>query len=147
MLLQSMLWLGIAALYLGFAGVMGVLLRSAHRQGNRTSWWLAGLHGGLVLAPASLFILRPEIWPPVLALSVFAVGLGIIWLGAAQPDWTPPRFWQATFGQRYFGSAMLVTAAWSLFVAWRQPGLGPAILAATSIGAALASLAKQPQRA
>lgn len=146
-LLQSTLWLGIAALYLGFAGVMGVLLRSARQRNEASARWLAAVHGILVLIPASLFILRPEIWPTPMALTVLGGGAATLSLGAFQPDWTPRQLWRPTFGQRYFGVAMALTALWSLLVAWQAPSAGPAILAATSIGAACASLAKAPQGA
>lgn len=146
-LLQSTLWLGIAALYLGFAGVMGVLLRSARQEINTDRSGLALLHGVLVLIPASLFILRPEIWPLPMALTVLAMGLITMWLGAVQPGWTPPRIWRPSFGQRYFASAMALTALWSLLFVWQAPGPGPALLAITSVGAAFASFNKEPQRA
>lgn len=146
-LLQTTLWLGIAAIYLGFAGVMGVILRALRRSPSTGLRWLAWLHGGLVLAPATFFILRLEAWPDLVALAVLAAGAAVIWLGATQPNWAPAKLWAGEFAHRYFAAAMALAAAWALLVTWRQPNLGPSILAAAAIGAALAALTKTPRQA
>lgn len=146
-LLQTTLWLGVAAIYLGFAGVMGVLLRMLQRRQATGLRWLAWLHGGLVMVPATYFILRLEAWPSLVALAVLAAGTTVLWLGATQPSWAPASLWAGQFAHRYFAAAMALAATWSLLVAWRQPNLGPSILAVAAIGASLAALTKTPKQA
>lgn len=146
LLLQTTLWLGVAAIYLGFAGVMGVLLRALHRQPATGLRWLAWLHGGLVLTPATFFILRLEVWPFTVGLAVLAAGIAALYLGATQPSWAPDALWVGRFAHRYFAAAMALAATWALLVAWRQPNLGPTVLAAAAIGASLAALAKTPRQ-
>lgn len=130
---------GVAATYLGFAGVLGVLLRRAQ------SWWLPAAHGGLIVLPATVLVLRFEPWPFWFSLLLFAAGALTVALGAIQPDWTPDNLWSLAFGQRYFAATMLVAALWGLSLAMTSPAVMPAALGAAALGAALASLSKAPR--
>jgi hypothetical protein len=145
-LLQLALWLGVATLYLGFAGVMGVLLHLA-QGGSSLARRLAWVHGSLVLLPASVLVLRLRAWPLSVALAVVAAGVLVLWLAAVQPKWTPPTLWRASFGHRYFASAMAISAVWGLVLGWQQPNLIPAVIGALALAAAFASLTKSPQSA
>lgn len=146
-LLQLSLWLGVATLYLGFAGVMGVLLHMAHQAESETARRLAWLHGGLILLPASLFILRLRVWPAAISWSVLAAGGLVLWAATAQPRWTPASLWRRSFGHRYFASAMAFAALWGLILSWQQPNPMPAVIGASALAASFASLTKSPETA
>ncbi|MFP3854219.1 MAG: hypothetical protein ACLFWD_08005 [Anaerolineales bacterium] len=143
--LQLTLWLGITAIYLGFAGTFGLLLRKVSRRDRPLHHWLAILHGGLILLPSTILVLGFDAWPLALSLMLVLAGAGIAYLGARQPGWTPVQLWNPTFGQRYFAVSMALAALWALAFAWQRPALAPAILAAAALAASLASLTKSPQ--
>lgn len=143
--LQLTLWLGIAAIYLGFAGTFGLLLRKMERHDRPLHRWLVLLHGGLILLPSTILVLGFDAWPLSLSLTVVLAGAGIVYLGARQPGWTPVQLWHPSFGQRYFAASMALAALWSLALAWQRPALAPAILAAAALAASLALLAKSPR--
>jgi hypothetical protein len=143
--LQLTLWLGIAAIYLGFAGTFGLLLRRWQRGSQPGDRWLTLLHGILILLPATILVLGFKPWPLLFSLTIILAGGLITYLGTTQPSWTPVRWWQPSFGQRYFAASMAIAALWALAVAWRRISLAPAILAAAALAAALASLTKSPQ--
>jgi hypothetical protein len=145
--LQVSLLLGVATLYLGFAGVMGVLLHLARQAGSVTARRLAWLHGGLILAPASLFILRLQAWPTAMSWALLAAGGVVLWAAATQPRWTPASLWRPSFGHKYFASAMAFAALWGLILSWLQPNLIPAVIGASALAASFASLTKSPQPA
>lgn len=146
-LLQLSLWLGVATLYLGFAGVMGVLIHLAKRTGSATARRLAWMHGGLILLPASLFVLQLRVWPQPVSWAVLAIGAAVLWTAAAQPGWTPESLWRPSFGHRYFASSMVFAALWGLILSWQQPSLMPAVIGASALAASFASLTKSPQAA
>lgn len=146
-LLQLSLWLGVATLYLGFAGVMGVLVHWARKDDSTTARRLAWLHGGLILLPASLFVLRVRAWPQPISWALLAAGAFVLWAAAAQPRWTPASLWRPSFGHRYFASAMAFAALWGLILSWQQPNLFPAVIGASALAASFASLTKSPQAA
>lgn len=136
---------GIAAIYLGFAGVMGVLLHEIRGSHSETPRGLAALHGFLIMLPATVVILGFNGWPAWLSLSLFAAGLAAVVLGATQPAWTPTKLWSLAFGQRYFGAAMLLAALWGISLAWLTPALVPAAVGAAALAAAFTSITKAPR--
>lgn len=143
-LLTTSLFAGIAALYLGFAGVMGVLLHRARRIAHARPWWLVTLHGVLILLPATILVLGFEAWPSWASLALFVGGIATIALGAIQPAWIPESLWGLAFGQRYFALAMLLAALWGLSFSLSSPALVPAAVGAAALAAALASITKSP---
>lgn len=138
------LFAGIAAIYLGFAGVMGVLLHRARHAARSQPWWLATLHGALILLPATVLILRFEAWPVWASLALFIGGVAAVALGAIQPPWMPQALWGLAFGQRYFALAMLLAALWGLSFSLASPALVPAAVGAAALAAALASIRSTP---
>lgn len=146
MLLRELtLWLGIAAIYLGFAGAFGLLLRRSKQQGQPTDRWLVWLHGGLILLPATILVLSFSAWPFIFSSVVVLLGALTAYFSFTQPSWTPVRWWQAGFGQRYFAASMALAALWALTLTWQQLSLAPALIAAASLAAGFASLSKAPQ--
>lgn len=143
-LITLSLFAGVAALYLGFAGVMGVLLHRARQIPRNRPWWLVTLHGTLILVPASILVLGFEAWPTWASVALFAGGVGVIALGAIQPPWLPRSLWGLAFGQRYFALAMLLAALWGLSFSLTSPALVPAAVAAAALAAALASITSSP---
>ena len=141
------LWLGIAAIYLGFAGTFGLLIRRLQQRSKPEDRWLALLHGALILLPATVLILGYSAWPVLFSFLIVLIGTGIAWLSTIQPDWTPIRWWQPSFGHRYFAASMALAALWALALAWQRFSLAPAILAAAALTAGLAALTKTPQNA
>ncbi len=136
---------GIAAIYLGFAGVMGVLLHRIRGSHQNTPRGLAALHGILVMLPATVVILAFEGWPSWISLGLFAAGVTTVMLGAIQPSWTPAKLWSLAFGQRYFAAAMLLAALWGISLAWLTPALVPGAVAAAALAAAFTSMTKAPR--
>jgi len=146
-LLNLTLWLGVAALYLGFAAVLGALVRLARGGADRWLVMLGALHAVLVVAPASVLILGWSAWPAPLGRTLLLAGVAAAWVGLERPAWVPTSWWRLAFAQRYFGFAMAIAAAWALIWIWHQPALGPAIVASAALAAALASFSKSPQPA
>jgi hypothetical protein len=140
MLLQKiLLTLGVSALYIGYAGVMGVLVRrAAHSQRRALDIIVAAMHGLLLFLPASVVILGLAELSLVVRLAMFVVGLSVATIGLIQPPWTPEKLWQRPSGYRYFAVAMALTAVWGLGSAVMTPSLSPTILgAAASIACAI----------
>jgi hypothetical protein len=146
-LLDLTLWLAVAALYLGFACVLGVLVRQARAAGDRWLIALSLVHAILVVTPASVLVLNWSAWPTAVGVGLLIAGVAAAWIGLERPAWVPASWWQQAFAQRYFGIAMTVAALWSLVWIWRQPALGPSIVAGAALAAALTSFARTPQPA
>jgi hypothetical protein len=140
--LSLLMWIGVGILYLGFCGVLGVLLRQAGDSGLKEHWLLAVLHGFLIVVPASILVLGLESTPAFVRGGVLLSGALALWLSAKQPTWIPIHPWQVRFGQRYFSIAMAISSAWALLTVWSQPTLGPALLAGAALAASLSSLTK-----
>lgn len=138
------LFAGVAVLYLGFAGVMGVLLHRARHIARARPWWLVTLHGAFILLPATILVLSFEAWPTWASIGLFVGGVTTIALGAIQPAWMPDSLWGIAFGQRYFALAMLLAALWGLSFSLSSPALVPAAVGAAALAAALASITKSP---
>lgn len=140
------LWLGTAAIYLAFAAAFGLVLRRLRLQGRGLDRWLAWLHGGLILLPATILVLGYQGWPPLFSLLLVSAGGLISFISAVQPSWTPIQWWRPRFSLRYIAVSMALAAVWAAALAWQRPSLGLALLALAALAAGLASLAKAPQQ-
>jgi hypothetical protein len=134
MLIQLILWLAAAALYLGYAAVLGILIWRARRPGSQ-AWdrWAALAHALLLFLPASAFIVGQEGASPLLRFSAVLAALAVAALATFQPSWFPHRIWRRTFGHRYFAAAMALAALWGMCLALLYP---PALPGAVLGGAA-----------
>ena len=141
------LWFGIAAIYLGFAGTFGLLIRRLQQRSKPEDRWLAVLHGALILLPATVLVLGFQAWSILFSLLIVLIGFAIAWLTTTQPAWSPIEWWRPKFGHRYFAVSMALAASWALALSWQRVSLAPAILAAAALAAALASISKTPQDA
>jgi hypothetical protein len=145
-LLQLTLWLGISALYLGFSGVMGVLLRRIwpiHRQTRYRD--LAIVHGLLLFFPTSILILSYPEWSSLGRLALTGTGLTIAALSALQPAWIPKSVWQRAFGHRYFAATMALSALWGFTLSLTTQALVPILVAAAASLAGAASWHTTPR--
>ncbi len=117
-------WLVVMAVYIGFAGVWGALIR----QPWRNKAWLSAGFGLFVIFPASLAL--PFIfYGRLLAWSAALVIAGLFYLHPAKfPAW----LWDQLFIRYYFAAVMFLILAWSASagnpLAWLWLGL-PAGLA------------------
>ena|GEM_PF-1944250 len=126
---QLLLLLGVGALYLGYAGVMGVLIRRATSSSSRPlDGLLAFAHGLLLVLPASILVLGLVELSLIMRWILLVAGLIILILGAKQPQWAPQKMWRRSFGQRYFAIAMALAAFWALCMAAAKSSLVPALL-------------------
>ena len=139
-LLQLTLWLGISALYLGFSGVMGILLRRTWPIHNQTLYRdLAAVYGLLLFFPTSILILSYPGWPLLGRLVLTGTGLTVTALSALQPTWIPKVVWQRAFGHRYFAATMALSALWGLTLSLNTQALVPILVAAAASLAGAAS--------
>ncbi len=141
-------WTGMVALYLGFAWVMGILLRRARLPGaSRFDRGLAAVHAILLFGPASALVLSVPDWPSGLRALILAGGLLAACLAAAQPAWTPKALWRRPFGQRYFAGVMALAALWEFGLAITSQTAAPTLLGAAAGVAGAASLLSTLRRA
>jgi hypothetical protein len=98
-------WLVILAVYIGFAGVWGALVRQSWR--NRT--WLPVGFGLFIILPASL-ALPFAIYG---RLAAWAAALGIAVLFYLQPAKLPAWLWNRRFVRCYFAGIMFLILAWT----------------------------------
>ncbi len=144
--LRLSLWLGIISLYLGFAGVMGVLLRRAVPERSAAFDQLLALtHAFLLYLPASFLVGGLADWPLEARLGLLAAGVGLVWLGAFQPDWLPHRIWKRGFLQRYFAGAMGMAAIWGVGLAYSAQAPAALLVGAAATVAGAASLYTAPR--
>ncbi len=108
-------WIGIVALYVGFSGVLGLLVhrawpdeRSAHAR------ILAALFATFVFFPSILFIAGALELEWALRIVLIAFGIWVVYLGAHQPGWLPANIWEGPFGRHYFGATMACASLWSI---------------------------------
>lgn len=139
MALRLLLSLGVFALYLGFCGVFGSLLRSA-RRGSATARAQFAICAGLVLAPATAFVLGQAEISLSIRLATFLSGAGVAIASYRQPSWAPVRLWDISFTRVYFAAAMGITALWELASALTHASLAAPLLAAAAGLAGAASL-------
>ena len=98
-------WLVILAVYIGFAGVWGALVRQPWR--NRT--WLSVGFGLFIILPASL-ALPFTIYGRLVA---WGAALGIAVLFYLAPVQFPAWLWNRRSIRYYFGGVMFLILAWS----------------------------------
>lgn len=126
-MLPLLLSLGIAALYLGFAGVLGALLALAMKPAHRLLYaTLAAVHGALLLVPATIFVLGTADWPQWVRIILVLLAGAVAFITATRPSWTPEHVWHPSFKHQYFAGTMILTAAWGL-------GLGLAHTSAVTV--------------
>jgi hypothetical protein len=136
--------LGAASLYLGFSGVMGLLIRYANQ--HRTPWaWLFGAgYVSLLFLPATAFVVQRSGWPALLRLGVFLLSIAVALLAVLQPVWAPRQLWRPKFGRRYFAAAMTLSAVWGLSLGISTSAIFPMLVGASAIAAAAAALTLRP---
>jgi hypothetical protein len=138
------LWLGVVALYLGFAAVQGVLLRPPSRSPAWVSWAAALAYGLLLFIPSSFFVARFLSWPTSLRIVLLSLALLLVWLGR-----NPPASWatdlsEARLGRLYFAGSMALVALWASAAALTSPSAAPVLLGAIAVLAGW--LVLQPRR-
>ena len=148
--IQIMFWLAISTLYVGFAGVMGILINRTLRFGNsRFDLALAFVHGFLLFLPATVLVLAME--PMALSARLLLIGaaFALVWLSAAQPSWLPHGLWEAAFGHRYLAGAMWLAALCGILLTLAivqmsgfptREALAPMLVAASALLAGAASV-------
>jgi len=140
-----LLLLGVGALYIGYAGVMGILIRRASHAQRRTLYIvLAMTHGMLLFLPASIVVLGLVELSLMVRLSLLALGLVVTAIGMLQPHWIPKGFWQRSFGLRYFAISMALAAFWCLGLGFTKQSLAPTILGTAASIACVVSLTLSP---
>jgi hypothetical protein len=147
-MLRSLSWLGIASLYLGFAAVLGLLLRGGHHGRRRLQYGaLALAHFLFLYLPATALVLGFPGGPLLARLALILSGVCVAWLSFAQPGWLPQQLLCPAFGLRYFGGAMALATLWALGVAISAPAISPSLVATTACLASLASLSTATRHA
>jgi hypothetical protein len=106
--------LGAASLYLGFSGVLGVLIRRAGKRRSVSSCLLSAGYACLLFIPATVFVIERSGWPLAFRLGLLLLAAALITLGILQPVWTPRNVWRPAFGRRYFAAAMALAALWGI---------------------------------
>lgn len=145
LLLRLTLWTGISVLYLGFAGVMGVLIRrNRRRNAGHVERLLATAHALLLFLPASAFVSGLPDWPVVIRFSALLAGVAVAWMGTVQPEWAPQTLWGRPFGHRYFAAAMALAAIWGIGLAVSAPALAPTLVGTSAIAAGAIALHTAP---
>ena len=108
-------WIGIVTLYVGFSGVLGLLIHRAwpteHSSHGRL---LAILFAIFVFLPSSLFIAGVLELGWIIRTALFAFGIWVVYLGAHQPGWMPASIWEGPFGRHYLGATMACASLWSI---------------------------------
>jgi len=138
--MRTCLALGIAAIYLAFAGALGFLLHRMRSAQTGSGRMLACAYACLLLLPGTVLVLSLSNWPPVGRLLLVSGGAVAAALAALQPKWAPPLLWQRRFGRRYLALAMALTFLGEVAWALTAPGLGPSLIGAAAGAAGAASL-------
>jgi len=139
-LMRTCLALGIASIYLGFAGGMGLLLRRIRASQNRPDRLVACAYACLLYLPGTVLVLSLSNWPLAGRLLLVSGGAVATALAAVQPEWAPRLLWQRRFGQRYLALAMVLTLLGEVAWALAAPGLGPSLIGVAAGAAGAASL-------
>jgi hypothetical protein len=137
--------LGAASLYLGFSGVLGVLLRRAGFRRSPPSTLLGLGYLLLLFLPATVFVIARSGWPIGLRLALLMLAALAIALGLIQPVWTPRKVWRPAFGRRYFATAMALSAMWGFSLGLYTHALFPILIGASALVAGAAALSAQPR--
>lgn len=130
---QFLLFFGAGALYIGYSGVMGVLIRRA-KHPERRALDIAAVsgHGLLLFLPASIVLLGLVELSLLARIMLIFSGVCVVAMGLIQPQWTPEKLWKRAFGYRYFAIAMAFAAIWGLGLALSSNSLPPAIIGAAA---------------
>jgi hypothetical protein len=131
--------LGAAALYAGFGGVLGSLIRLARRSPSGHERGILIWFALLFFLPATVFVLGNAPWPWWLRILVLAAGVAPAIL-AATAQRQAGNLFLLPFARRYFAGAMAITALWSFGVSWSLAAVVPAIVGVSALVAGLASL-------
>lgn len=137
-MIEILLTLGMATLYIGFASGMGFVARRGWIDNNRR--WecaLAVAYGLLIFLPASILIRYYEAWNLGLRITVILSGVISLTITYLRPAWLPTRLWSRTNSRRYSALSMGIIFAWCI-LAWRTQ-MSPAVLF-LGLAACLASL-------
>ena len=137
-LMELLLTLGMATLYIGFASGMGFVARRGWIENNKR--WERALvvaYGLLIFLPASIVILHYESWSLGLRIAVILSGIISLTITFLRPAWLPTRLWSRTIPRRYSALSMGIICAWCI-LAWRIQ-VSPAALF-LGLAACLASL-------
>jgi hypothetical protein len=147
-MLRSLSWLGIASLYVGFAAVLGLLLRGDHHGRRRLQYGaLALAHFLLLYLPATALVLGFPGSPLLARLALILSSVCVAWLSFARPRWLPQQLFCPAFGLRYFGGAMALATLWALGVAISAPAISPSLVATAACLASVASLSTATRHA
>ncbi|NIS80450.1 MAG: hypothetical protein GTO14_09655 [Anaerolineales bacterium] len=144
--INLLLWLGVSILFFGFAGVMGVLIRST-QHGAEWDWkrLLTIVYAALLFLPASILVLGLQDWPLWARWLVVTAGIGTAWLGYKQPARLPKHLWGRAFAQRYFAVAMAFAMAWGFCLTLATRVFHPVPVTAAASLAGIVSLLTAPR--
>lgn len=137
--------LGAASLYLGFSGVLGVLLRYVNLHRTKLAWLLGAGYICLLFLPATAFVVQRSGWPPALRLVVLVLSATVIAFAIRQPVWAPKELWRPIFGRRYFASVMAISALWGLSLGISTGALFPALVGVSALAAGAAAMVSRPK--
>lgn len=140
LLMRTCLALGIASIYLAFAGGMGLLLRRMRASRTGSDRLVACAYACLLILPGTVLVLSLSNWPLAGRLLLVSGSVVATALAAVQPKWAPRLLWQRRFGQRYLALAMVLTLLGEVAWALTAPGLGPSLIGAAAGAAGAASL-------
>ena len=130
---QILLFLGAGALYVGYSGVMGVLIRRAtHPERRALDIAAVNVHGFFLFLPASIVLLGLVELSLLARIMLIFSGVGVAAMGLIQPHWTPDKLWKRRFGYRYFATAMAFAAIWGIGLAVSSNSLPAAIIGAAA---------------
>jgi hypothetical protein len=136
--------LGAASLYLGFSGVLGLVLRRARRKPSRQALLLGTGYVCLLFLPATDFVLQRSGWSLGVRLGVLLLASAVLALSLLQPVWPPRQVWRPAFGRRYFAAAMALSAIWGFSLGLSSGSLFPILLGASALAAGASSLLVRP---
>ncbi len=108
-------WIGIVTLYVGFSGVLGLLIHRAWpAERSPHARVLAILFATFVFLPSTLFIAGALELGWLARTVLIALSTWVVYLGAHQPGWMPANIWAGPFGRHYFGATMACASLWSI---------------------------------
>jgi len=134
-------WLGIVTLYVGFSGVLGLLLhRSWPAERSPHARILAIFFAVFVYLPSTLFITSVLEFGLITRIALIALGFWVVYLGVHQPGWMPANIWEGSFGRHYFGATMACASLWSISSALISNGSATLPLGIAAIFASAAAI-------
>jgi hypothetical protein len=113
-------WTCIGSLYVGFASVQGLLIRSIQPHGSDRLRHAAALaFAPMVLLPATIMVLLMPGIPLLPRLGILALGAGAVLAARSRPPRLPGWLFSLSFGRLYLGFTMALAAFWALVLAAR----------------------------